>query len=536
MPRLWRRRGVSTSDIRDTPAPTPLTEGGSAGHGPAPAVIVPRRGLDSDIPMGGTTTRQQSVSTMTNRRELMDQLYGAYLSCPWSSTCVDTIARTITAGGLEPEPDADATDGADRLVKPKPTSQVLELQALLDYCNPREDIRQMTRGQVTDMLVYGDAFWEVVWLLGRPVALYSLDSPTMVPIADEHGVVSEYVQVVDPGREVRFKPHEVIQVSMDTLRGGVFGVGPTQKLLLPITNWLFTAGLLKQLMRKGLPPRLHFDYPVETPQAEIERNMAMYQTHNLGIANVGNPINTRGKGAAAEFKQEQIAELLATLVAERDIITSGYGVPNRKVGIAESGSLGGAGAEAGEDRTFEINTCGPTAEVILEKVNFALLAPFGVEGWRLGFGRVDWRDDDTIEKMRDMRLRNGSWTLNRYRTEIDEPPVDGGDVPVLVDRQNLVAWSDLPALSKATVDATRAKADAAGAATAAIDGQDGQPGAQPAAPGTVTPVPPVAGKNSSETGPRGPLEETAALDVAWRKSFQQRRRQALKELADDRAA
>lgn len=524
MARIWRRRGVSAADIRDTP----VTEAAPAPARAGVPLVVPRRGLDGDIPMGGTTTRQQSTSIATSRKELMDQLYGAYLACPWSSTCVDTIARTITAGGLTPEPETDAAADPERLTKPAPTRQVQDLQRLLDYCNPKEDIRQMSRGLVTDMLVYGDGFWEVVWMLGQPVALYSLDCPTMVPIADEHGYIAKYVQVVDPGRTVEFEPHEVIQVSMDTLRGGVYGIGPTQKLLLPITNWLFTAGLLKETMRKGNPPRLHFDYPIETPLPEIERNQAMYQTHNIGIPNIGNPINTRGKAVPTEFKVAQIAEYLATLDKERDVITSGYGVPNRKVGIAESGSLGGAGAEAGEDRTFEVNTCGPISELILEKVNFALLDAFGVAGWTLGFGRVDWRDDDTIEKMRDLRLRNGSWVLNRYRAEIGEPPVDGGDVPVLVDRQNLVAWSDLPALSKATVAATQAKSQQP-------DGPAGPAGDDPAGQGSVPAVAPTVGKQS-ESGPRGPEAETAALETAWRKDFQRRRRQALKELAENAPA
>ena len=46
--------------------------------------------------------------------------------------------------------------------------------------------------------------------------------------------------------------------------------------------------------------------------------------------------------------------------------------------------------------------------------------------------------EQIIEQIRDMRLRNGTWTRNKYATEIGEPACDGGDDPVLVDRQNLV--------------------------------------------------------------------------------------------------
>jgi hypothetical protein len=50
-----------------------------------------------------------------------------------------------------------------------------------------------------------------------------------------------------------------------------------------------------------------------------------------------------------------------------------------------------------------------------------------------------------------MRIRNGTWSVNRARADIGEPPVPGGDVAVLVDRQNMVVIRDLDALSKANL-------------------------------------------------------------------------------------
>jgi hypothetical protein len=66
---------------------------------------------------------------------------------------------------------------------------VLAVERLFAYCNEREDIRQLMRGVITDLLVFGDAYIEVVWMGSIPVGLYSLDSPSMYPIADEHGRV-----------------------------------------------------------------------------------------------------------------------------------------------------------------------------------------------------------------------------------------------------------------------------------------------------------------------------------------------------------
>jgi HK97 family phage portal protein len=404
------------------------------------------KGYLADVPLGGTTPFNPGSTGGATRQEFADQLYGAYMSCTWASACVDVIARTVTAGGLELTPDDED------IAEDEQPPEVKALQDLIDFVNPRENMRQLLRGVVTDLLVYGDAFVEIVYLGKLPVALYSLDSPSMVPLADEHGNVSGYTQQLDPFRTANFEPHEVLHFTLDSPRGGVYGVGAIQKALLPITAWLFTAGLLKETMRKGDPPRVHLDYPDSVPRDNIEVDRQKWLVKNIGVANVGNPFMTRGGAKAADLKVNQVAEYVGTLNQKRDEIIGSMGVPPRKLSIAEPGQLGGTGEGTAADKTFRVNTCGPLAELVLEVFNYGLaFLAFGVTNWSLKFGEVDWRDDEVIENIRDQRLRNGSWTLNRYRREIDEDEVEGGDDPVLVDRQNLVLWSDLAALSKATV-------------------------------------------------------------------------------------
>jgi hypothetical protein len=135
----------------------------------------------------------------------------------------------------------------------------------------------------------------------------------------------------------------------------------------------------------------------------------------------------------------------------------------------------------------------------LEKLNFVILGAYGVDGYRLKFGDVDYRDDVALEQLRDLRLRNGSWTINRYRDDIGEPPVDGGDVPILVDRQNLVAWEDLPALSKANLAAAQLAAEPPEPpVVVAPAGAGGPPAAAPQPSAGIPSLPPAVGK-SGET-------------------------------------
>ena len=179
----------------------------------------------------------------------------------------------------------------------------------------------------------------------------------------------------------------------------------------------------------------------------------------------------------------------------------------------EAGSLGGAGAESGQDKTFRVNTCGPTSELVLEKFTFALCyQAYGVKDWRISFSEVDWRDDLVIEEIRDMRLRNGSWTANRYRDDISEPPIEGGDDPVLIERQNITLWADLAALSKAAV-----------AAKSKGTSLDPTPQQLPTQPQVLQP-PPEAEDDPEDRLPGEHLAEYIARKSNWRAVYEQRRR------------
>ncbi len=427
-----------------------------------PAQVPERSGFAYGIPRGGLTEYSAGVggATGTDRRTQVGALYDAYLTCPWAWACVQAIARTITAGGLVMDWDSDTGEGNQEA--PEKPESVLAVERLFDYTNDRQNIRQLLRNVVVDLLVFGDAFLEVVFWNNTPVALYNLDNPTTTPLADEHGKVTGYKQVTDQGQIASFAPTEVIHISLDAPRSGVFGVSPTQAALLPITAWLFAAACAKEMARKGLPIQVHVDFPSSVQQPEQNRWLAQYAARNIGPRNIGTPITTKGGGKVNELQAGKIADVIELKNQARDEVVSSYGVPPAKVGIIESGNLGGGTGEE-QNVTYKVDTCGPIAELVLEAINFAVVRNgFGVEDWHAKFREVDYRASSVIETVRDQRLRNGSWTLNKYRAEIGEPPVEGGDDAVLVDRQNLILWSDMQAMSKAVIASKGAPAVAAG--------------------------------------------------------------------------
>lgn len=458
-----------------------------------------RTGYIPGVAQGGINENTQAVgaSTGTDRRSLMQDLNDAYLTCPWAWTCVQAIARTITAGGLVTDWDAD--DGEGDQEEPEKPSAVVALERFYAFCNPTQDARQLLRNVVSDLLVFGDAMLEVCWSGPTPVALYNQDVATTYPVADEHGVISKYVQVTDFGQRAEFEPREIIHISLDSARPGVFGVSPTQAMLGPIASWLFAHGTAKEMLRKGLPPTLHADLPASKAPGEVEkwRNQAAVQ--NLGSRNIGNPWVTQGGGALTELQAGKLADVLAAKSDSRDEIVAGYGVPPAEANIIESGNLGGGTGDS-QHRTFVLNTCSPIAEIILEKLNFHIAVQgFGVQGWHSKFGEVDYRDSLTVEQIRDIRLRNGSWTRNRYAADIDEPPVEGGDDAFIVNRQEMVLYRDLSAISAAQV----AKATA-----------------PPPVPGALPARQPGTGEDPAGDEPDGPAE-------AFRDAYHARFREAL---------
>lgn len=505
------------------------------------APSVPERsGYEFGVPRGGLTEYNAGLgqSTQSDRGSMLAELYEAYLGCPWAWACCNAISRTITAGGLVTDWDSD--DGEGDQDEPEKPPAVLALEKLLTYVNPREDIRQLLRSTISDMLVFGDAYIEVSFVGSIPVALYTLDSPSTHVIADEHGTITGYVQVTEFGQRATFEPREVIHFSLDSPRSGVFGVSPTQAALLPITTWLFAAATIKETFRKGNPPALWVDMPPGLPVSEQNRWLAQHAARNVGPRNIGVPVVTKGGAKVQELQQGKIAEYLSTLDQKRDEILASYGVPPAEATIIESGNLGGGTGES-QRKTFVTNTCQPLAELVLEKLNYHITkVGFQIIGWHLKFRDVDMRDSAIIENIRDQRLRNGSWTLNKYRTEIGEAPVDGGDDAVLVDRQNLVLWRDMQSYSTSGI-------------AQKLKGTTLDPG-EPPAPGSPmtlekpepAPVPPML---APFTGPvPGPADDAdgeapddanagetwvaPVLSASWQRAYRERLREALRNLPD----
>lgn len=507
----WRRGRGDTQVLEAAPVRTT-----------APA----RAGFLGDIPQGGSTEFNQGYTQIggaTDRRTLMEQMQQLYVGCQTARTCVDTIARTCTAGGMTIIPDDETNQRKEEI---KLSAQAQKAQDLFDYVNPQNNFRQLLRMIITDLLIYGDSFVEVVWSLGEPIALYPLPCPDMLIVSDEHGVVSGYVQRTETNRRAPFKPHQVMHFKFDSPRSGLYGFGPTEGTVHPITTWLFTLGLLKHTMEKGNPPNMAIAWDINLADNDIKKYSEQMRARNMGAANVGNPWNLKGETKVTEFHSNAIAEYLATMAVCRDQIVSGYGCYPAQVGIIESGNLGG-GTGTSQFKSFKVNTCGPLEELVLEVFTFDILQQgFGVDDFRCDLEDIDWRDDAAIEEISHLRVTDGRWTINRGRDAIGEPPVEGGDDAVIIQTRDIVPVKNIGAMSQAAVD------KAAGAVNPELTPPptDAAPTAAPAAAKAP------AAKRTAKADQQDPAHATGSpteadeADLILEAAFTQRWQDALKSL------
>lgn len=419
-------------------ASAPVAEAAPAAGPPEPRRVT-RTGFEFGISDQGLSEWSPGVQSQEmDRRTLMQELYDAYITCPWAWAGVNAIARRITAGtlGFEYDPGEDA-DGDEET--PEKPPEVVLAEKLFAFVNERENMRQLLRGIITDLLVFGDAFIEVVWVGKQPVALFSLDCPSTTPIADKHGQITGYVQLTDYGQRAEFEPHEVIHISLDAPRSGVFGISPLQAALLPINRWLFAAATQLQTYRKGDPLNLHVDLPAEMTGPDVRRWISQHMARNVGPANIGYPIVTKGGGQVNELGARRLADNINTLETARDEILATLGVPPAKAGVIESGNIGG-GTDEGQDRTFTLQTCDPIEALVLDAIQFHLAwRGFKVPAnWKVRISEVDLRDTKTIEEIRETRFKNGAYTLNEWRAEIGKPPIEGGDQALILVSQGSV--------------------------------------------------------------------------------------------------
>ncbi len=276
------------------------------------------------------------------------------------------------------------------------------------------------------LLLLGDAFSEVIYdyeFSKVPIGLKFIPTELMhyYEDTDQWGFINN---------GYRFEPEELIHVKEPGIRGSVWGESPVDVLARDITLDILGRNFTKEILeRKGLDPSGVIEYSSELNDTaynnEIARLQAMANSNRRGTM-----ILRGAKFNKVGITQEDMeySKLSADI---RDRILAVMGVPPTKVSIIETASID-LGSGQTQDKQFKKTFAGK-AKLFEDAYNKVL----GRSAFREYFKYRELDIEDRLVKAQidDIRLGNGSTTVNEVRASYGQAPLVDSDYNLLKSKQ-----------------------------------------------------------------------------------------------------
>jgi 2'-5' RNA ligase len=407
----------------------------------------------------GFNSVPQSWQGMTPR-ERKETLLSIFLANPWASNCIDTIALYITSGGYTIEPRVEKPDERQRD----------EIEALLMRINEGWDFNQYVYDGLTDEMIFGEYFSEYTMSQGKPYQLFSLDCLTMDTEHDKYGRVVKYKQqLTSTTRAYDLKPDTIIRWWNPHKRAKVDPFSPLEgiqdAILLDkkMVNWMTT------FFQKG--GKFNYYFKGFGDQDEADRFLAFAKANFFGEKNAQTPPVLWGDAEIAPLGNMGPVDMSFDKGLDRmqTIVLAAFHVPPSIACIAESGNRLSDMSD-GQRKILQYIACDPRRNRFFEKFNYRLIYPYFGTDYRVSSRYADFRDDETLAKVADTRIRNGSLLIDEVRQEMGKEPYadGGGDVPVIVTTKEVTPVPRLKDLedeqrqtAQVTLDTAKANADLA---------------------------------------------------------------------------
>lgn len=375
----------------------------------------------------GFNVAPQSWMGMTPR-ERKETLLSIFLANPWASNCIDTIARYITSGGFTIEPRVENPDERQRL----------EIEAFLKRINEDWDFNQYVYDQITDEDIFGECFTEFTMKDGKPYQLFPIDNLTMDTEHDKYGRVTRYKQQLTSTSIVNFlDPKTIIRWWNPHKRAKVDPLSPLERIQDAIlldkkmVNWMTT------FFQKGA--KFNYYFRGLGDQDEADRFLTYYRANFTGEKNAQTPPVLWGNAEIAPLGNAGPLDMDFDKGLDRmlTIVLSAFHVPPSIACIAEAGNRL-TDMSDGQRKILQYIACDPRRHQFFEKFNYRLIEPFWSD-YYVSSRYADFRDDESLSKVQDTRIRNGSATINEVRQESGKDAYEkGGDVPVIVVTRDVI--------------------------------------------------------------------------------------------------
>ncbi len=385
---------------------------------------------DETEALGITSDMRRSGPGMLSEQDRKDTLYQAYIANVWISACVDVIAKRITSGGFVIE-EVEQGQGSE--------ANRDTIKQLLGFVNDDDDFLQLVRAIITDLLIYGEAYMEIVRKNGKPFSLHKIDCQTMSYRLEPHGKIIQYIQNVNHSNDtVTFAPEDVIRWWLPDPKAHKKALSPIERILGPVDADTHMDDWIRSFFRKGARPNIVIDFPGN--ETEAARFVAWLRETYTGQANAHVPMVLWGGAKATEFGKGSVdIDFDKGSDKQKEKILAGFQVPPAIVSQIESGNIGGGTGES-QDKSFQYNACDPVKQLFFEKFNYRILQQgFGITDWRVNTRYADYRNETDVVTVQTKRIERGLTTPDEERQEMGKPPYPkGGSVPLIVLSRDLI--------------------------------------------------------------------------------------------------
>lgn len=229
-------------------------------------------------------------------------------------------------------------------------------------------------------------------------------------------------------QDIRYEPDELIHIHEPDIRlkSSKWGMCKIDKIGLAISIMFLGMRYNKRVMdNDGLDPKavLSFDKDMDDDSfaTELLRLKALKQEEKKG-----GTLAVKGAQFTSPAVNIRDMDWNKLITVSRDMIITGYGAQPAMVGVIETANLG-SGTQEGQKKNFKDTLQGRAAFI-----EGAFSKALGHNGFDevFQFSDLDIEDKLNRAQIENIRLQNGSLSINEVRSGYGEEPVPWGNVPM----------------------------------------------------------------------------------------------------------
>lgn len=354
----------------------------------------------------------------------------------------------------------DQLEGLSWKIAPKDKDQVSDndprIKALTKFLRRPDGVHRWKawiRMLAEDMLVIDAATIYVRRTMGGDVySLDLIDGATMQPLIDDQGrrpapPAAAYQQRLKGLPAVGYSADTIIQAVRNPRTHELYGYPPVEQVINIVETALYRQTFQKQFYTEGTTPDLIFSVPNSWSASQTKEFESWWNellSGNLGerrrsrfVPEGVKPINVK-EGAL----KDEADEWLCRIVCYAFKVSSQWGVKQMNRATADNAS---------EQAAME--GLEPTKGWVKETIDEVIETQFGFDDLQFLWEEADEMGTKEQSEVNDRDLKNASTTINAVRAKRGEPPVEGGDEPLVYTGSGVIPLKVAIALAERQLSA-----------------------------------------------------------------------------------